>query len=182
MNAIPGLKWTIAAFVLLSSITVLLSCTKTDTLIETEQDVPSNLSSSANTITKEVELSEPFERTYWVPCANGGEGEEVLVQGTIASVMTRVINNNRVTLSFHRNPQNVSGVGLTSGDVFAVSGGSQGTQSGDLVNNQFTYTTTEQLRIVGPGATFTVRYKFHVTVLATGEFVTSMSDEEVICN
>lgn len=181
-NTIPGLKWTTAILIILSSITALLSCTKSDQLIETEEHLSSTQPSPAVTISKETTLSEPFESYYYVPCANGGEGEEVLVKGNITTVITRVINNNRVTLSFHWNPQNASGVGLTTGDLFAVSGGSQGTLSGNLVNDQFTYTTTEQLRIVGTGATFIVRYKFRVTVLANGEYVTSMSDEEVICN
>jgi len=123
----------------------------------------------------------PMDRIYYVSCANGGDGEEVAVSGNLNVVMKLITNENRVTFTYHINPQGLTGLGLTTGERFVASGGSNGTQSGVLENGQFTTTFTEQLRIVGASATFLVRYKFHVTITPDGVYTVSTSEEQSAC-
>lgn len=125
--------------------------------------------------------SVPVNSSYFVSCANGGAGEEVELSGKLNFVMQYTVNDNRYTLTYHVNPQGLSGTGLTSGEKFTASGGSQGTQSGSLSDDQFTYTFTEQLRIVSAGSSLIVNYKFHVTATPEGQFTTSISDDQVVC-
>ena len=123
----------------------------------------------------------PMNRIYYVSCANGGNGEDVELTGNLNVVQKLIVNDNRFTYTYHINPQGLTGLGLTSGEKFVASGGSNGTQSGLLENQQFTTTVTEQLRIVGASTTFLVRYKFHVTVTPDGVYTSSISEEQSDC-
>jgi hypothetical protein len=52
----------------------------------------------------------------FVPCANGGVGELVDLNGPLHILTTFTINGNKVSGKTHFQPQGISGVGLDSGD------------------------------------------------------------------
>jgi hypothetical protein len=136
--------------------------------------------SSAARVISNVE-SVPFERTLFVSCANDGAGEDVLLTGKIMIVDQIIFNDHRFTLTYHTNPQGVTGLGLSTGEKFIASGGSNGTITGAFENDQFAGGYIEQTRIIGQRSTFIVNYKFHVTITSDGKITSSISKEKVVC-
>ena len=59
----------------------------------------------------------PFAQVVFVPCANGGAGEVVLISGTLHIQQHITINDNRANVKIHFQPQGATGVGLTTGDI-----------------------------------------------------------------
>lgn len=169
-------------FLVMFAMLLLFSCRKT------QADLPGQTTLEATTFNQSTAAevqggveTVPYERIVFVPCANNGAGEEVQLTGTVINVDRIIYNNHGFTLTYHTNPKGMSGTGLTTGDKYAASGGTQGTITGAFENNQFTGGYIEQLRIVGQGGTFIVNYRFHVTVIGDGTFTTSISDEKVMC-
>ena len=87
---------------------------------------------------------ELFERTYYVPCAAGGAGENVLVSGTIHLVGGGAHDPAHWNAYF-------SGVGQTTGDRY------QGTWIQNIIghsnlnNGQSVYSERYSAKLVGPG-------------------------------
>ena len=175
----PGL---LSKFLLaLSILPLLFSCSKNnsdiagpDQLLQgvTQQNSAAQASNSVETI--------PYERSFFVSCANGGDGEEVVVTGTIKIVHQLVYNEHGFALTYNTSFQG-TGVGLVTGETYMFSGGSPGTITGAFENNQFTGYYIEQMRIINSNSTFLVNYKFHVTVKADGSIITYISEEKLDC-
>lgn len=164
------------------SMVLLFSCSKDNVAAPGKESLEGNAVNQASPAQVSTSIETlPFNRTFYVPCANGGEGEEVKVTGSIKIVDQIIFNENGFTLTYHANPQGLSGVGLTTGATFVGSGGRQGTLSGAYENGQFTSVFIEQLRIVGPGGTFLVNYKWHITITPDGKVTNYISGEEVDC-
>ena len=53
--------------------------------------------------------SQPFALVAFVPCANGGAGELVLVEGNLHTLITETVNDNAVSLKIHFQGRRVSG-------------------------------------------------------------------------
>jgi hypothetical protein len=85
------------------------------------------------------------------------------------------------TMVYHSNSQKVTGIGLSSGETFAGSDGTQGTVRGTWVNSQWEGTTTEQMRITGSNSRYTVKYKYHLVVTRDGNVTVSTSDKTIDC-
>jgi hypothetical protein len=109
----------------------------------------------------------------FVPCANGGAGEEVDMTGTIHFV--------EVDGVFHANLQNASGVGQVTGDVYRAIGAvvdmfhwADGAEVWGYVDN---------FRLIGPGPdnNLLLSFGFHGTLNANGEVAVVISDESVEC-
>ena len=125
--------------------------------------------------------SVPFETTLFIACANGGAGEEVQLTGVVINDLKIIRNDHGFTLTYHTNPRGISGVGLSTGYKYTVSGGTEGTINGAFENSQFTGGYIERLNVIGPGTNFMVSYHFHVTVRSDGTFTSSISDEKTMC-
>ncbi|HEY3205289.1 MAG TPA: hypothetical protein VGL03_16695, partial [Thermoanaerobaculia bacterium] len=54
----------------------------------------------------------------FVPCANGGAGELVDLDGPLHTLITFNINGNRVSGKTHFQPQGISGLGQDTGDKY----------------------------------------------------------------
>lgn len=169
-------------FLTLFALPLLFSCTKNITELPGQDNVEASISnqSSSAQIRTSVEKV-PFERTLFVPCTNNDAGEEIQLTGEILTVDQVTFNDHRFTLTYHTNPQGLTGMGLTSGDNFTASGGSNGTISGAFENDQFAGGYIEQTRLIGQHSQFIVQYKFHVTVTSDGRITSGISDEKVIC-
>lgn len=169
----------LTAFLIMS---VLVSCSKNaDETIPNKNSVPTSVSAMTVVQNRNIENFIPVDKTVFVSCANNGNGEEVRITGTMNVISQLNTNGNRFTLTYHTNPTGVKAVGLTTGDQFTVSGGSQSTLSGSFTSNQYTTTLTEQFRLVGPTSTFIVRYQFQITIGADGEIIQNMSVDEADC-
>jgi len=106
----------------------------------------------------------PIELTVFVPCANGGLGEDVELSGTIHDLFHVTVNDNTVHVKTHDQPQGVTGTGLVTGDKYTAAVGQEET----FINN---------FRIIGQGNgnNFLVHENFHITVNANGT-ITSFHD------
>jgi hypothetical protein len=117
----------------------------------------------------------------YVPCANGGLGEWVSLEGSLHVLLTFTQNENGFSGKFHFQPQGVSGVGSATGDRYRGTGATQGTFVSH-VGGGFTETDVNNFRIIGPGPrnNYLVHSVFHVTVhpdgVATAEVAHSTAE------
>ena len=125
----------------------------------------------------------PFALVAFVPCANGGAGELVLVQGTLHLQDHITINNNRANIKTHAQPQGASGVGLTTGDTYNATGVTQEQDSIPIVNGAFEFTFINNFRIIGqgPNNNLLVHQTIHQTINANGEVTTTVVNQSVEC-
>jgi len=170
-------------FLLILPMLLLFSCSKNIAELPDQANVEESISnqSSQTRVSNRVE-SVPFERTLFVPCGNGGEGEEVALNGSIKVVEQIIFNDHGFTFTYHAVLQGISGLGLSTGENFVVSGGDKGTITGEFgEEGQYTRVFMGQLRIIGQSSAFTVRYKFKVTITPNGNITTRIEQEEIDC-
>jgi hypothetical protein len=119
----------------------------------------------------------------FVPCANGGVGELVDLNGPLHILTTFTINGNKVSGKTHFQPQGISGVGLDSGDKYQATGVTQDYFKGAFNNGQFNQTFVNNFRIIGqgPGNNFLVHENFHLTINANGEVTATHDNFSVEC-
>jgi len=167
----------------ISGMLLLFSCKKSSDelpLPESLEENTSVLSSTANVSTYEESI--PYDRTLFVPCGNGGAGEEIALTGTLQFVEQIIYNIRGFTLNYHLLSKGVTGTGLTTGEKFESSGGNSGTITGEFgEEGQYTRIFTTQLRIVGQSSVFTVFYKSKITITPDGKITTRIEEENVDC-
>lgn len=119
----------------------------------------------------------------FVPCANGGAGELVELNGPLHILTTFNINGNNVRGKSHFQPQGISGFGLDTGDKYQATGATQDHFKGSFDNGQFNQTFVNNFRIIGqgPGNNFLVHENFHLTINANGEVTTVHDNFSVDC-
>lgn len=119
----------------------------------------------------------------FVPCANGGAGELVDLNGPLHILITFNINGNSFSGKTHFQPHGISGVGLDTGDKYQGTGVTQGHFKGSFNNGQFNQTFVNNFRIIGqgPGNNFLVHKNFHLTINANGEVTTAHDNFNVEC-
>jgi hypothetical protein len=119
----------------------------------------------------------------WVPCANGGAGELVELNGPLHTLITYTINGNNVSGKTHFQPQGISGVGQDTGDKYQGTGVTQSNFKGSLNNGQYNVTSVNNFRIIGQGHgnNFLVHENFHLTINANGEVTTMHDNFSVEC-
>jgi hypothetical protein len=119
----------------------------------------------------------------FVPCANGGAGEVVDLNGPLHELITFNVNGNKVSGTVHFQPQGISGVGEVSGDKYQGTGVTEDHFTGPSINGQFTFTFVNNFRIIGqgPGNNFLIHENFHLTINANGEVTASHDNFSVEC-
>jgi hypothetical protein len=119
----------------------------------------------------------------FVPCANGGAGEDVSGTIDLHILMTTTVNGNNVSGKYHFQPQGSNLVGAITGDVYQATGVSQGTFKGSLQNGQFTATDVNNFRWIGPGPgnNLLIHEVSHITVNANGDVTVEFDKPSVDC-
>jgi len=119
----------------------------------------------------------------YVPCAAGGAGEAVTLTGpllVLVHVTESARGNYQVKTTFQ--PQGMSGVGATTGDVYRATGG---TRTHEHFNGPLplVYTAINQFQLVGPGTNndFRVRETLRVTINTNGVYTADRVSAEVRC-
>ena len=125
----------------------------------------------------------PFALVAFVPCANNGAGELVLVSGTLHVLQHLTITEDgNVHVKTHFQPQGASGVGLTTGDTYHATGVTQEefNSNGPL---PFTDTYINNFRIIGQGPdnNLLVHQTIHITINANGELTADVVNTSVEC-
>ena len=125
----------------------------------------------------------PFAQLVLVPCANGGAGELVLVEGTLHIQQHITINNNRASIKIHFQPQGATGVGLVTGDTYHATGVTQEHDSIPILNGAFNFTFVNNFRLIGPGPdnNLQVHQNVHVTIDANGVVTTVVDNTSIEC-
>ena len=126
----------------------------------------------------------PFAQVVFVPCANGGAGEVVLISGTLHIQQHITINDNRANVKIHFQPQGATGVGLTTGDTYNAVGVTQEQDSIPITNGAFEFTFINNFRIIGPGPdnNLQVHQTVHTTVNANGDVTSTVDNTSIDCN
>jgi hypothetical protein len=122
----------------------------------------------------------------FVPCANEGAGETVLLLGELHIVFhITITEDGHVTVKSQANPQGVSGVGSTTGDKYQGTGVTSTTATFDEVEEfPAEFTLINNFRIIGQGPAgndLLVHTTDHVTVNANGEMTADVHIENVTC-
>ena len=177
-----GLRSMILGFLTVLTVALLFSCTKN------VADVPGQAAEEATAVdanphgkNDNIIHAVPFETTVFVPCANGGAGEDVKLTGFTNFIYGLVYTDRGFTLVYHDNVHQVTGVGLSSGESFVASGGTNGTVLGVWYSTQWVGTTIRQMKIVGQNTKFTVTYKYHITATPGGDVTVNSTEQEADC-
>jgi len=125
----------------------------------------------------------PFAQINLVPCADGGAGELVLIQGTLHIQQHITINNNRATVKSHFQPQGADGVGLSTGDLYNATGVTQEVDTLPLTNGAAEFTFINNFRLIGqgPNNNLLVHQTVHTTVNADGTVTSVVDNTSVEC-
>jgi hypothetical protein len=136
---------------------------------------------SASTITTNDQV--PFSFTVFVPCANGGAGEDVFVSGTLHVLTHQTISSSgNVQVKVHFQPQGATGVGQTTGDTYHATGVTQEefNQNGTY---PFTDTFVNNFRLIGPGPNnnLLIHENLHITINANGVVTAFVDNFSIEC-
>ena len=125
----------------------------------------------------------PFAQVAFVPCANGGAGEQVLISGTLHIEQHITINGNRATIKSHFQPQGAGGVGLTTGDNYNATGVTQEVDTVALTGGATEFTFVNNFKIIGQGANnnLLVHQLVHVTINANGDVTNTVDNTSAEC-
>lgn len=126
------------------------------------------------------ERTQDYVTGQFVPCANNGEGEFVVFTGTIHDILHFSVNDNHALIDTFSNYQNFSGVGLTSGDKYRLTGGGHALLSFD-VNDGAPEVDSFHLNVsnvIGQGKApnLILRDTSHFTINANGELTAAHSN------
>ena len=125
----------------------------------------------------------PVDIAVFVPCANGGAGELVLLSGNLHIVITATDDGaGGLHLTTHFQPQGISGVGDVTGDKYQATGVTRDNQN---VKPPFPaeYTYVNNFKIIGQGPdnNLLVHENVHLTVNANGEVTADVDNFSVEC-
>ena len=116
-----------------------------------------------------VNDSTDISLSVFIPCANGGLGEDVDLEGPLHILLTLTFDGNGgVHVKEHFQPQGLSGVGLTTGAKYQATGVTQDQSNFGAVGSTFTFVNNFRIIGQGPGNNFLVHEEVHVTVNANG--------------
>jgi hypothetical protein len=128
-----------------------------------------------------MNMTIPFEATQFVPCANGGAGEDIHVSGPLHELASVTLDGHG---GFHThvlfNLQGVSGVGLTTGNKYQGTG-IQEVDFNGTVGSTFTFVNNFNLIGQGPGNNFKLREFEHFTINANGTVTVDVDNFSVTC-
>lgn len=121
----------------------------------------------------EVVINQTYDYSFltYVPCANGGNGELVLLEGPRHEQFRLNTNGNQVLSGLHVDMHGVTGVGLTTGDVYRAAGGGNGHVMGSIQDgHDYNATHVGYFLVIGPGPgnNFLVRETFHLRINPNG--------------
>ena len=119
------------------------------------------------------------------PCANGGGGELVLIQGTLHIQQHITINDNRASIKSHFQPQGAGGTELTTGDTYNATGRDPGTRLAPAPAHRrcSRIYVLNNFKLIGQGRenNLLVHQTIHTTVNADGVVTSVLDNTSVEC-
>lgn len=147
--------------------------------------------SDVGSLAKPVVFTDNY--TYYIdnyqvnPCAMGGAGEIVHFTGEVFFLLHITQWENTFFVKIQEQPRRITGVGLTSGDTYIITGVTQQTYKelkGYSENGQCTITFLGNGGYVTKGPSdnlWSMGWRWHVNVSAAGEVNIQLGDLIVIC-
>lgn len=124
----------------------------------------------------------PIALTAFIPCANGGAGEEVTLTGNLHVLFHVTISNSgNVTFKSHFQPQGITGAGAVTGAKYQGTGVTQDVNTGHAVGRTFMVINNFRIIGQGPGNNFLVHQNIHATVNANGTITAVLDNFRVAC-
>lgn len=123
------------------------------------------------------------EQTQFVPCANGGVGENVAISGVIHFRAQFTILDQKVSHMFFANVQNGTGVGLVTGDQYRWSGVTRSTGNQSFENGSLSTTSVFTWHVIGQGgaSNFVIHTIFHTTITPSGDIAVTFDGATLHC-
>lgn len=144
---------------------------------------PGTASFSASAGGVETNIVEPLTGfTVFVPCAAAGAGEIISLDGTLhVLINTTVDSQGGIHLKTHFQPQNLSGIGLVTGDKYEGTGV---TQDQTTVTAASVYSYVNNFRMIGQGSgnNFMVHENITITLDANGNVTAFHDNLTTSCN
>lgn len=141
----------------------------------------SNLASAA--VTSNVII--PLVTTDFVPCANNGTGELVDLTGNLHILaITTTSGSGNVTMKLQFNPQGVTGIGRTTGDIYQGTGVTTTITTFDSITGYPVVSNfLNRFRLIGkgPGANYLNNQSIHITINANGTVTALIDNTSAIC-
>lgn len=127
----------------------------------------------------------PFEQTFYIPCANNGEGEYVTFTGIFQVVYFFFQDASGMRhVNIKQGPQKAVGVGQTTGNIY--NGNGRNTFNLNVGEDLPPYygTSTESLRLIGKGnvGSLRVQYVNHITINPNGELTSYVNINSARCD
>lgn len=123
----------------------------------------------------------PLSLTTFIPCAAGGQGEDVVLEGYLHALFHVTVNApGGVTVKSHFQPQGITGFGSVTGDKYQGTGV---TQDITVLNFGATFTYVNNFRMIGqgPGNNFLVHELIHITINANGTLTVVVDQVSTEC-
>ncbi|HYW32559.1 MAG TPA: hypothetical protein VE869_13760 [Gemmatimonas sp.] len=130
---------------------------------------------------QEQNISVPFQSLVFIPCANKGVGETVVLVGKIHLKNDILFDGNGgLHLRSHFQPQGVSGVGTTTGEKYQGTGVSRNSLN---LTAGVTQSSINNYRIIGQrtGNNYQVHQNTHYTVNANGQVTAEVDNPVITC-
>jgi len=143
-------------------------------------------SARAQAVTNTTNVQVPLNFPQFVPCANGGAGDIVILTGTV-HILAHVTVDAQAGIHVHTvtNFQDVSAVGQVTGLNYR----GVGVLHTDMINNngptqQLEGTQESTFQVVGQGPGNNLKFKalFHQTVNSNGEFTADVVNVSADCS
>jgi len=163
---------------LLVPITLLLACDSAPTA--PEQTANPTPTFSASTFTDNFVVA--LDQLVFIPCANGGLGEDVELTGRLHVVVHATLaSDSNFVFKEHFQPQGVAGIGSVTGDTYHGTGASQDITHYGQVGQTFTF--VNNFRIIGQktGNNVLAHEVVHFTVNANGRVTASFDKVRADC-
>ena len=131
----------------------------------------------------DTNMSFPVTISFFIPCAVGGAGEVVTLNGNLHVLISTIVNVNHISSDMHFQPQGISGVGSVSGDKYQATGITRLSFEADVAGFPFNTTSVNNFKIIGQqsGNNFLVHENFHLTVNADGTITANIDNFSVEC-
>jgi hypothetical protein len=131
--------------------------------------------------TSTTSTSAPFSQEVFVPCANDGQGEFIVISGTLHSLIVFTIDNNGgVTGKTQNQPQGATATGSITGDKYQGVGVTMSMFNSKVAQEQ---SSINNFRMIGQGPdnNFLLHLNFHLTVNPDGTVTSFVDNISVEC-
>ncbi len=163
---------------LLAPITLLLACDSAPTAPEETANLTPIFAASTFT----DNFVAPLDQSVFIPCANGGVGEDVQLTGRLhVLVHATLASDSNFVLKEHFQPQGAGGIGSVTGDTYHATGVTQDLTHYGHVGQTFTF--VNNFRIIGQktGNNALAHEVVHFTVSANGGVTASFDKVTADC-